>query len=365
MTGGPLTGIRVLEFAGLGPGPFAGMMLAELGADVVRIDRPAQSGPELIAGPDDQLNRGKRSILLDLKDADDRGVALRLAEQAHALLEGGRPGVMERLGLGPDACLARNPRLVYGRMTGWGQTGPLRETAGHDINFIALSGALHSIGSPGGPPVVPLNLVGDFGGGATYLVAGVLAALLDAERTGSGQVIDAAIVDGAAHLMASTYSLMAAGRWGRGRGNNLLDGGAPFYGVYSTLDAEHMAVGAVENQFYAELLRGLELELDPGEQLTESCWPVHRAAITAAFAGRTRAAWEERFAGSDACVTPVLSPAEAAEHPHVRARGSLRRGDGPLRAGPAPRFSSTPQPPERAPSVPGADREQILADWLV
>ena len=365
MADGPLSGCRVLELAGIGPGPFAGMTLADLGAEVVRVDRPGGSG--LFAGFEhvDVLNRGKRSVLLDLKRPDAVRAVLDMAARADVLIEGYRPGVAERLGLGPDDCLARNPRLVYGRMTGWGQDGPLARLAGHDIGYIALTGALHAVGSAGGPPQIPLNLVGDFGGGGTYLVIGVLAALREAERTGRGQIVDAAIVDGTAHLLAGTHMLLATETWQDERGVNLLDGGAPFYAVYETSDGRHMAVGALEPKFYAELLAVLGLDEDPAAQHDRAGWPRLRERLAAAFASRTQDEWAEAFSASDACVAPVLSLREAADHPHIRARGTLVERDGVLQPAPAPRFSATPTALGSPPPVPGRHTADVLESWDV
>lgn len=362
---GPLEGCRVIELAGIGPTPFATMTLADMGAEVVRVERAGGSG--FFPGLEhlDVLNRGKKSLVVDLKN--DRGIdaVLKMIEAADILIEGFRPGVAERLGLGPDECFARNPRLVYGRMTGWGQEGPLSHSAGHDIGYIALTGALHAIGPAAGPPQVPLNLIGDFGGGANYLVMGVLAALRHADRTGEGQVVDAAIVDGAAHLLGSTHMMLAADMWRDERGANMLDGGWPFYAIYQTLDGAYVAVGALEPQFYAELLRILEIDLDPREQHNRSQWPELRRKLTEKFAERTRDEWAEVFAGTDACVAPVLSLREAASHPHIAARRTLVEHDGILQAAPAPRFSGTPTRLGAAPPKPGQDSEEVLRSWGV
>ena len=362
--GGPLAGVRVIELAAIGPSAFAAMMLAELGADVVRVDRPG--GTELTAGAEgvDLLNRGKRSIVLDLKSPVDVAVALRLIGRADVVIEGNRPGVAERLGVGPSECLELNPALVYGRMTGWGQSGPLAQAVGHDIDYIALTGALHAIGEAGGPPVPPLNLVGDFGGGANYLVIGILAALFEARGSGVGQVVDAAIVDGAAHLMASVHMLTAAGRWNEPRGTNLIDGGAPYFGTYRTSDDRYVAVGAMEPRFYAALVDGLGLSLDVSAQNDESSWPGTKALVAGAFATRTRDEWAAHFEGTDACVAPVLTTAEAARHPHIADRGSLVVRDGILQSAPAPRFSRTPTSLGSPPALPGAHGAEVLADWL-
>lgn len=355
----------MVELAGIGPGPFASMTLADLGAEVVRVDRP---GPgEFFPGAEDKdlLNRGKKSVVLDLKQPCAVEAALTLAASADILVEGYRPGVAERLGLGPETCMERNPRLVYGRMTGWGQTGPLARTAGHDINYISVTGALHAMGEAGGPPAVPLNLVGDFGGGGAYLVIGVLAALHEARASGRGQVVDASIVDGVTHLLTGTHALMAGGFWKDERGTNTLDGSAPFYTVYETADGRHMAVGALENRFYRELLDRLGLEEDPALQHDRSRWGALRERLSTAFAGRTQAEWTEIFDGSDACVSPVVSLTEAAGHPQLRARGTLAERDGALRSAPAPRFSRTRALPTTPPPLPGSHTTEVLTAWGV
>ncbi|MET9298945.1 CaiB/BaiF CoA-transferase family protein [Micromonospora aurantiaca] len=361
---GPLDGVRVVELAGIGPGPFAAMLLADLGADVVRVDRPEPGA--LPAGDPGRnlLNRGKRSIVVDLKHPDGAEVVLALAGRAAILIEGWRPGVAERLGVGPQAALARNPGLVYGRMTGWGQDGPLARAAGHDIGYIAVAGALHPIGRAGGPPQIPLNLVGDVGGGSLYLVVGILAALHVAAATGRGQVVDAAIVDGAAHLTTPFAGMLAQGTWRPERGRNLLDGGAPFYDVYATADGGHMAVGALEPQFYAELLRLLGLaEADLPDRHDVAGWPVLRARFAEVIAGRTRAEWTAVFDGTDACVAPVLSLAEAPGHPHLAARGTYEEHFGVRQPAVAPRLSGTPGRVGGPPPAPGADTEPVLTDW--
>jgi alpha-methylacyl-CoA racemase len=361
---GPLQGIRVVEFAGLGPGPFCGMVLADLGADVVRIDRRASQGG-LLAGISGTslLDRGKRSIALDLKSSDDRAVARALIERAEVLLEGFRPGVMERLGLGPDSVHSANPGLVYGRMTGWGQSGPLSSSAGHDIGYIALCGALATSGRAGGPPTPPANLLGDFGGGGMFLAVGVLAALLHARSTGQGQVVDAAIVDGAAVLSTLLHGLLASGAWVDERGVNLLDTGAPFYDVYRCADGEYVAVGALEDKFYAALLAGLGIADDPDLPAREdpTQWAALRARFAAEFAGRTRAQWWEVFAGTDACVAPVWSLGEAPADSHNLARGVFVEVDGVRQPAAAPRFSRTPATAGRVPAV-GEHSEQIRAE---
>jgi alpha-methylacyl-CoA racemase len=360
---GPLAGLKVVELAGIGPGPHAAMVLADLGADVVRVDRP--SGGLRIGNPDapDPTLRGRRRVAADLKDPAGRETVLRLVEHADVLLEGYRPGVTERLGVGPADCHARNPRLVYGRMTGWGQDGPLAARAGHDINYISITGALHAIGRAGDRPVPPLNLVGDFGGGSMLLVVGVLAALREAQRSGQGQVVDAAMVDGSSLLVQMVWGLRGQGLWADARESNLLDGHAPFYDTYTCADGRHVAVGAIEEQFYAALLAGLGLD---GEELPDqhdpSGWPKLRARFTEVFATRSRDEWAEVFAGTDACVTPVLSFAEVPAHPHLAARGTIVERDGVAQAAPAPRFSRTPT---TVPDAPRASEpvEQVLADW--
>lgn len=361
---GPLHGLRVVELAGIGPAPFAAMLLADLGADVVRVDRIGPGSPLSGDPRADLLNRGKRSIAVDLKQPAGVSTVLALAGRADALIEGWRPGVAERLGVGPGPALARNPRLVYGRMTGWGQDGPLAPRAGHDIGYIALAGALHPIGRAGGPPQVPLNLVGDFAGGSLYLVVGLLAALREAARSGRGQVVDAAVVDGVAHLTTLYSGLLAGGRWQAERGANMLDTGAPFYDVYETSDGEHMAVGALEPQFYAEFLRLLGLPAEEeSAQLDPRRWPDLRRRIAAAFATRTREQWWAVFAGTDACVAPVLSLAEAPHDAHLSARGTFVERDDVRQPAPAPRFSATPAELGGPPPVPGRHTDEILADW--
>ena len=364
---GPLSSIRVIELAGLGPAPFCGMVLADLGADVVRVDRAdAVVGRHTSSTRYDLHNRGKRSIGVNLKAldaaADAVEVVLRLVETAEALIEGFRPRVTERLGVGPAPCLARNTALVYGRMTGWGQDGPLSSTAGHDIDYIALSGALHSVG-PDERPVPPLNLVGDYGGGGMLLALGVVSAVLNARDTGVGQVVDAAMVDGSALLTTSHHGLMAEGAWTAKRESNLLDGGAPFYSTYETADAERMAVGALEPQFFAELLD--KLDLDPEDlpaQSDRAGWPRLREVLAIRFKERTRDAWADHFEGSDACVAPILSLEEAPQHPHNRARGTFVDVDGVTQPSPAPRFSETPAEKSAGPVVPGTDTEDVLKE---
>jgi alpha-methylacyl-CoA racemase len=355
---GPLAGLRVIELAGIGPAPFCAMLLADLGADVVRVDRPGGTNVAGATGAD-LLNRNKRSVVVDLKNPGGPEVVLRMAEHADVLIEGLRPGVTERLGIGPDDCLRRNPRLVYGRMTGWGQDGPLAQSAGHDIAYIGITGVLHAVGRADGPPQVPLNLVGDFGGGAMYLAVGILAAL----RSGQGQVVDAAIVDGTAHLATMIYGMVGAGGWRPRRGVNLLDTGAPFYDVYETADGEHMAVGPLEPQFYKEFVRLLGLaDADLPAQLDLPRWPELRKRFSEVFATRTRREWTDVFEGTDACVGPVLSLTEAHEHPHLRARGTLVDQDGCVQPAPAPRFSATPASLRTPPPRTGADTRAALAD---
>ncbi|MGH3873729.1 MAG: CaiB/BaiF CoA transferase family protein [Pseudonocardiaceae bacterium] len=362
---GPLAGLRVIELAGIGPGPHAAMVLADLGADVVRVERPP-GGLQLAPASSDQLLRGRRSVALDLKDPADRETLLRLVERGDVLIEGLRAGVTERLGIGPADCHARNPRLVYARMTGWGQHGPLAGRAGHDINYLALTGVLHAVGNAGGKPVPPLNLVGDFGGGSMFLVVGVLAALWERERSGVGQVIDAAMLDGVSVLAQMFWSLRAAGSWSDERGRNLLDSGAPCYDTYACADGRYVAVGALEPPFYAALLQGLGLhDRDLPEQLDPAGWPVLREQFTEVFASRDRDEWVAVFDGTDACVTPVLSFAEVAAHPHIAARDTIIELDGVAQAAPAPRFSRTAPDRPTPPPHPGADTAAVLADWGV
>jgi alpha-methylacyl-CoA racemase len=361
---GPLHDLRIVELGGIGPVPFAGMLLADLGADVIRIERPQGDAFSTWAEPRfDVLARGRRSIAVDLKNPRGVEIVLRLVASCDALIEGFRPGVAERLGVGPGECKLRNARLVYGRMTGWGQDGPLSSTAGHDIDYIALTGALHAIGVSGQPPVVPLNLIGDFGGGALYLALGVVSAVLEARSSGNGQVVDAAMVDGAASLMAALYGAFSIGYWCDARGANLLDGGAPFYGTYETADGKYVAVGAIEPQFYARLLEGLQLDAHTlGGQHDREEWPSAREKLAAVFKTKTRDRWCEIFSGSDACVAPVLSLSEASEHPHLRARSTFVTRDGVVQPAPAPRFSETPAEIRAAPVSPGAHTVEILRE---
>ena len=355
---GPLAGIRVIELAGLGPAPFGAMLLGDLGAEVIRIDRP---GATDLLGLGRLTCRNRRSIGLNLKDQAGVDVLLDLIETADVVIEGLRPGVVERLGLSPEVCHGRNERLIFARMTGWGQDGPLRDRAGHDINYIAVTGALDAIGPPGGKPTPPLNLVGDFGGGALYLAMGILAALLEREASGRGQVVDAAMVDGAASLMTLFYELQALGLWPGSRGTNLLDGGAPFYDTYETADGGWMAVGALEPQFFAMLVGQLELSFDPADQYDRTQWPELRRLIAAAFLAKDRNEWADEFSASDACVWPVLSMAEAPDHPLNVGRQVFTRIGGVAQAAPAPRFSRTPADTPGVAPQPGEHTDEILA----
>jgi alpha-methylacyl-CoA racemase len=362
MSTGPLDGVTVIEVGGIGPGPFAGMLLADFGADVIRVDRPGATPPLPIPAEEDLFNRGKKMIALDLKQPSAVDALLTLVERADALIEGFRPGVAERLGLGPDQCQARNPALVYGRMTGWGQDGPWAQMAGHDVNYISVTGALHAIGPADGPPQIPLNLLGDFGGGGTYLVMGVLAALVHARASGRGQVVDAAIVDGVSHLLSGTWSLLNSGLWADRRGRNVLDGAAPFYQIYETSDGRHMAVGPIEPDFWRELLE--RLGFDPSampDRSNPQDWPALMAAIAAVFASKTQDEWVKAFDGSDACVSPVVSLRDAAGHPQLRARGTLRLDGGRIEPAAAPRFSGSPSPQPAPPARCGAHTSEILS----
>ena len=363
---GPLAGLKIVEFAGIGPGPFAAMLFADMGAEVIRIERRGVSRRPLSllnAGPFDVLNRGRRAVAVDLKRPAGVQVALRLVAQADGLIEGFRPGVMERLGLGPDTCIACNPRLVYGRMTGWGQSGPLAHAAGHDINYIALSGALHAIGTPE-QPLPPLNLVGDFGGGALLLAWGMLAALWEARSSGQGQVVDAAMTDGAALLMAMMYGVKAGGLWSNERGANLLDGGAPFYGTYACADGKYLAVGPIEPQFYRLFLEKAGIT-DPElvNQYDLTAWSYQREKLAAILRTRTRDEWCALLEGSDACVTPVLDLEEAPQHPHNRARRTFVVVDDVLQPAPAPRLSRTPGEIRNPPPQAGQDTHAVLCEW--
>lgn len=364
---GPLHGIRIVEFAALGPAPMGCMILADLGAEVVRIERklPAGAKPasELFDPKIDILNRSRRVVSLDLKKPEGLAAAKQLAASADVLIEGFRPGVMERLGLGPDDCLAANPRLVYGRMTGWGQTGPLANSAGHDINYLSLSGALHAIGEPGGKPVVPLNLVADCGGGAMLLVVGVLAAALEARTSGKGQVVDAAMTDGSALLMTMMYTLKAMGNWTQERGSNLLDGGAHFYDTYRCADGKYISIGPIEPQFYTLFLHKTGItDPDFKQQWERARWPELKTRLAAHLETRTRDEWCALLEGSDACVAPVLDMDEAPEHPHNQARGTFIEVGGVIQPAPAPRFSRS-IPAQPRPPVVGATGADVLSDW--
>lgn len=359
---GPLRGVRVVELVGIGPGPFAAMMLADLGADVIRIDRPGGNALQVAPAEKDILGRGRPSVAVDLKNPRGIEVVLDLVESADILIEGLRPGVTERLGLGPIECHARNPKLVYGRMTGWGQSGPLSQAAGHDINYIAIAGALDPLGRADGPPQFPMNLLGDFAGGSMYLVAGVLAALTHARSTGEGQVVDAAITDGAANLMAMHQSMQQGGTAPGPRGRNLLDSGAPFYDVYETADGLWMSVGAIEPKFYDALLVGLDLTEIP-DRNDPSRWPALRDVLTATFKTRTQAEWTGVFEGTDACVAPVVPLRDAINHPHNAARGTYVEKDGLVQAAPAPRFSVTPATLTTPPEIAGASTIAALTNW--
>lgn len=363
---GPLTGLRVVELAGIGPGPFAAMMLADLGADVVRVDRTGDVHPGAFGTPHpDLLNRGRRSVAVDLKTDGGREVVLDLVRGADALVEGFRPGVTERLGVGPAACLAVNPRLVYGRMTGWGQDGPYARLAGHDIGYLALTGALHGIGRAGERPVPPMNLLGDFGGGGMMLALGIVAASYAVRGGARGQVVDAAIVDGVAVLSTQIHALRGMGMWQDPRGVNLLDGGAPFYDTYECADGRYVAVGALEPQFYAELVRRTGFPLDPDEALDRTDpanWPALRRAWARLFRTRTRDEWAELASDSDACLAPVLDWREAAEHPHMAARDVFVTHAGAEQPAPAPRFSGTPTGLRRPPPHPGEHTDEVLAE---
>lgn len=358
---GPLSGITIIEFAGIGPGPFCAMMLSDMGARVIRIDRKGAVSPPAGSGP---TYRGRASIGLDLKHPSGLATAQRLIDDADALLEGFRPGVMEKLGLGPDACLKRNPQLVFGRMTGWGQTGPLAKVAGHDINYIALTGALHAIGLKNGAPVPPLNLVGDYGGGGMFLAFGVVCALLEARQSGRGQVVDAAMIDGTATLMSVFFGLAANGHWQDERGVNMLDGGAHFYGCYECADAEWIAIGAIEPQFYALLLEQTEID-DPEfkEQMNKDKWSSLRDKLAAVIKTKTSDEWRTIMEGSDVCFAPVLSLADTPKHPHHQARQTFITHEGMLQPAPAPRFSRTPGQIQSAPVPPGNDNRQVLEEF--
>lgn len=357
---GPLQGVKILEFAGIGPGPFCAMLLSDMGAEVVRIDRKGGRG----ANRFDITSRGRRSIALDLKKPEAVETCLKLIENADGLIEGFRPGVMERLGLGPEVAHKRNARLVYGRMTGWGQTGPLAHAAGHDINYIALTGALHAIGRPDATPVPPLNLVGDFGGGALYLAFGMACGLFEAQRSGRGQIIDAAMTDGAASLMAMFYGFKAMGMWSNEKGSNLLDGGAHFYDTYETADGKWVAIGSIEPQFYALLLEKTGIKDDAfNAQMDRLAWPSLKTKVAAVIKTKTREQWDTLMLGSDVCYAPVLSLDEAPKHPHNAARATFVEIDGVVQPAPAPRFSRTKPEVQGPPPGVGEHTEQALSDW--
>ena len=357
---GPLKGVKIVEIAGIGPGPFCAMMLADMGADIIRIDRKS-SGMSM--GRLDMLNRGRRSVAVNLKDPEGVELVLKLIEKADALLEGFRPGVMEKLGLGPDVCLERNPKLVYGRMTGWGQEGPMAKAAGHDINYIALTGALHAIGNRGQKPVAPLNLVGDFGGGGMLLAYGIVCGLLEAKNSGKGQVVDAAMVDGASILMTMMYGFKAAGMWQDERGVNLLDTGAHFYDTYETKDGKWICIGSIEPQFYALLIQHAALPPEFNNQMDQSKWPELKEKIAEIFKTKTRDEWCEIMEGTDVCFSPVLSMEEAPNHPHIKARNTFVEIDGRINPAPAPRFSRTEPEIQGPPPMPGEHNEAALSDW--
>ena len=363
---GPLSGIKIIEIAGIGPGPFAAMLLSDMGAEVLRVDRSqAVRGGDPSKPPVDVLNRGRRSIGVDLKNPDGVQTVLKLVESADALIEGFRPGVAERLGIGPEDCAARNPKLVYGRMTGWGQEGPMAHAAGHDINYIALAGALEPIGRAGQPPLPPLNLVGDFGGGGMFLAFGVVCAILEAQRSGEGQVVDAAMVDGAATLMAMFHGFTAMGMWTDQRGTNLLDTGAHFYEVYETSDGKYVSIGSIEPQFYAELLRLTGLSDDPefAGQHNRGNWPKLKERLGEVFRSKTRDEWTAIMEGTDVCFAPVLSIKEAPQHPHMAARKTFLDVNGLTQPAPAPRFSRTPGEIARPAAHPGQHTDEALAEW--
>jgi alpha-methylacyl-CoA racemase len=362
---GPLSDLKIIEVAGIGPGPFAAMLLSDMGADVVRVDRAQSVERGFDPGWLEVLNRGRRSIGIDLKHPDGVEILLRMVERADALIEGFRPGVAERLGIGPDVCHARNPKLVFGRMTGWGQQGPYVQAAGHDINYIALAGALAHFGRHGAKPTPPMNIVGDFGGGGMLLAFGVVCAVLEARGSGEGQVVDAAMVDGSAALMAMTWGLRAMGVFDEeNRGENVLDTGAPFYDTYETADGKFVSVGALEPQFFAELIERLGLSgEDLPAQMDRSGWPTLRDRFTEVFKSRTRDEWCEVLEHTDACFAPVLTMSEATEHPHVRARGTVVELDGIQQPAPAPRFSKTPGSIRRRAAQPGQHTDEALADW--
>jgi len=355
---GPLTGLRVIELAGIGPGPHAAMILGDLGADVVRVDRPGASGA-------DPMLRNRRFVIADLKSEQGRELVLKLVAKADVLIEGYRPGVTERMGLGPEDCAKVNERLIYGRMTGWGQTGPRSKQAGHDINYISLNGVLHAIGRANERPVPPLNLVGDFGGGSMFLLLGILSALFERQTSGKGQVVDAAMIDGSSVLVQMMWGMRALGLWTDERGTNMLDTGAPYYDTYECADGRYVSVGAIESQFYAAMLAGLGLDpADLPAQNDRSRWPELRAKFTEVFASRDRDHWAKVFADSDACVTPILAFGEVETEPHITERNTFYQTGGGLQPLPAPRFSRSSPDEPRPPGQPGADTEAVLNDWV-
>jgi len=362
---GPLKDTRIIELAGIGPGPFCATLLADMGAEVIRVDRTRPSGLGLPTETRfDVLGRNRRSVAIDLKSPDGAEALLKLVERADALIEGFRPGVVETLGVGPDVCMSRNKKLVFGRMTGWGQTGPWASAAGHDINYIALSGALHAIGSADGPPIPPLNLVGDFGGGAMFLAVGVLAAMLEARNSGMGQVVDTSMVEGSAYLSMMFHGLLAAGSWTEERGRNVVDGGAHFYGVYETKDGKYVSIGSIEAKFYELLLeRSGADRAKLSDQWTAADWPAKRKLLEEVFRSKTRDEWDGIMAGTDVCYAPVLNFSEATGHPHNKARGSFIDLNGVTQPGPAPRFSRTQSEVARGPAIEGEHTNEILADW--
>ncbi len=364
---GPLKDFKIIELAGIGPGPYCGMLLADMGAQVIRIDRLADAGLGVpLPAKYKLMNRSRPTIAVDLKTSGGVELVLSLCDKADALFEGFRPGVMERLGLGPNECLGRNKRLVYGRMTGWGQDGPLAGSVCHDVNYSALAGVLAAIGEKGGRPVIPLNLVSDFGGGGLFLAVGMLAAMLETAKSGEGQVVDAAMVDGAALLMTMFYGLHAAGMWQDERGTNILDGGAPFYRTYTTKDDENIVVCAIEKKFFRSLLQGLSInDIDPADQFDQAKWPEQAARFKAVFATKTRDEWSDLLEGSDACIAPVLSMSEAPQHPHYQARHTFQEIDGVVQPGPAPRFSRTQSEIAGPPAEPGIASDDALAEWGV
>ena len=362
---GPLSGLRIVEMSGIGPGPMCAMLLADLGADVIRLDRLQDSRLGMVKEARyNLLNRGRRSAAVDLKTPEGVETVLKLIDQADALVEGFRPGVMERLGLGPDVCFKRNPKLVFGRVTGWGQDGPLALAAGHDMNYIALTGALHSIGSKDGPPVPPLNLVGDFGGGALYIAFGIVCAIVEAAKSGQGQIVDAAMTDGASSLMTAIYGLKAQGMFGAGRGSNVLDSGAHFYQVYETEDGQYISLAPIERKFYEELLERVGFDKQKfDDQWNPDGWTASRDDMQEVFKTKTRDEWCEVLEGTDVCFAPVLSLDEAPDHPHNKARETFVEVEGVTQPAPAPRFSRTPGKIQRPPPKAGENTDEVLADW--